>query len=133
MKKILSIVSLPALLLLCAGFACNEAILNGSSVEAKAFFWTNDESTGGEKLYVDDVYSGTIPYIADELTTPGNTIIQEKGLMLLKKPGKYEIRVTDNSGNMSCKGGLLLKFGRNTEISSSWNNGKCKVEVVYNK
>lgn len=132
MKKLaLFVIVLPFILLLTQ-FTCEDEIVNEYPTEAKAYFWTNDGSVASQRLYIDDFYSSAIPYIDDDLTRSGKTIIVEKGLMVPVTPGKYRVMLLDSNENMITKGELSLKFGRNkTKISSSWNNDKCKVHVVY--
>lgn len=132
MKKILVLLAGPAYLLLLAGFTCTH--YSYGTEEGKAFFWKKNGAQETHYLYVDNSVKGVLPFIPDSKTVPGNTIVQDQGLFLKLKPGKYDIAAKDKSGNILCEGTLLLKrTDESREISASWNNTNCNVEMVYAK
>jgi hypothetical protein len=132
MKKLLVLLVAPAYILVLAGFTCSYH--NYGTEEGKASFWKKKDPGVTHYLYIDDTEKGVLPFLPDSLTTPGSDIVQRQGLSMNLKPGRYAIMAKDNSGNILCSGTLLLKRTNSSEeISTSWENGNCSVEVVYNK
>ena len=122
----------PAYLLLLAGFNCTHQAYG--TEEGKATFWKKTSSAEKHYLYVDNVEKGMLPFLPDSSTVAGKINVQERGLSLILKPGRYEILAKDSSGNILCQGNLFLKRtpGSN-EIKTSWENNKCSVEIVYSE
>jgi len=129
MKKIYIIL----LAVLCVtAIACNDSISASPYSSAKAYFWINTEPGVEHYLYIDGVSKGIVPYLPDSLTTPGNNIVTGKGLFLQIPSGKYDIIVAYKDGIITSKGSLKIHISRgNKTLSSSWNNGKCKVQLIY--
>lgn len=130
MKRIFILSAVPAYILLLAGFTCTHS--DNGTATGNAAFWKKSDPSVTHYLYIDDEVKGVLPFLPDSLTTPGNTLVQSQGLSLKLKPGRYVIIAKDKSGNVLCEGTLFLKkTAGSQEISSSWKNGKCSVEVVY--
>lgn len=132
MRKIVLLLMVPAYIVLVAGFTCNESdVSTGES--GKASFWKKSETAETHYLFIDDSIKGTLPFLPAFVITPGNDIVQKHGLSVILKPGNYDILVKDSSGNIFCKGTLFLKrTAGSKEISASWENDQCMVQVLYN-
>jgi hypothetical protein len=132
MKKMLMLLTIPAYLLLIAGFTCNDSAAS-TGEPGKAGFWKKSETAETHYLYIDNDKKGVLPFLPASLTTPGNDIVQKQGLSVILKPGSYDIIVKDSSGHIFCEGTLFLKrTASSKEIKASWKNDQCMVEVVYN-
>ena len=132
MKKIVMLLMVPVYLLLVAGFTCNDSAAS-TGEPGKASFWKKSETAETHYLYIDDVKKGILPFLPASVTTPGNEIVQQQGLSVILKPGNYDILVKDSSGNIFCEGTLFLKrTAGSKEISASWENDQCMVQVLYN-
>jgi hypothetical protein len=121
----------PAYVLLVAGFTCNN--LDVSTGEpGTASFWKKSETAETHYLFIDDSLKGTLPFLPATATMPGKDIVQKQGLSVILKPGKYAILVKDSSGHIFCEGTLFLKrTAGSKEISASWENDQCMVQVLY--
>ena len=108
MKKILLLLVVPAYLLLVAGFTCNETAAS-TGEPGKASFWQKKETEETHYLYIDNTERGVLPFSPGSVITPGNDIVQKKGLSVSLKPGNYDIVVKDSVGNIFCEGTLSLK------------------------
>lgn len=129
MKKRLSIILITGTLLLTT-FACSDRISGKGASTNKAYFWTNQRDNE-KHLFIDDNYRGKLPYLPNKLIASDKDIVKEKGLMISLPSGRYGILVKDSKENISSKGKLMIRDSRNNkEISSSWNNNQCMVEVV---
>lgn len=130
MKKLMVLLAGPAYLLVLVGFTCTNH--HYGTEAGKAFFWKKKDSAATHYLYVDNSLKGVLPFIPDALTKPENSMVQKQGLQFELKPGTYDIEARDKSGNVFCKGTLLLKrTDGQKEIKTSWNNSYCNVEMVY--
>ena len=122
----------PAYVLLVAGFTCNDTAAS-TGEPGKASFWKKSETAETHYLFIDDSIKGTLPFLPASVTAPGNDIVQKQGLSVILKPGNYAILVKDSSGNVFCEGTLFLKrTAGSKEISASWENDQCMVQVLYN-
>ena len=130
MKKLLILSAGPVYLLLLAGFTCSHP---GTDTKmGKAFFWKKTDSAVTHYLYIDNIEKGALPFLSNLLTTPGSDIAQKQGLAINLKTGSYNITAKDKTGNILCTGTLLLKkTAGSEEIKTSWENGDCSVEVVF--
>jgi hypothetical protein len=121
-----------AAIYLSTGISCQNAILASHPRKGRACFWRNSDPGLVYSLYVNDEYKGVLPYLADSLTRPGNRVVQEQGLVMHLLPGEYSIIAKDGEGRTACKGLLSIKISRtSTDISSSWNNSNCRVQMIY--
>jgi hypothetical protein len=132
MRKILLLLMVPAYLLLVAGFTCNDSDVS-TGEPGQANFWKKSETAETHYLFIDDSIKGTLPYLPASVNTPGKDTVQKQGLSVILKPGRYAILVKDSSGHIFCEGKLFLKrTAGSKEISASWENDQCMVEVLYN-
>lgn len=131
MKKAMLLLMVPFYFLLVAGFTCNDP--DASTGEpGTAIFWKKKETAVTHYLYVDDVQKGVLPFLPALEKTTGSDAVQQQGLSVILKPGNYDILVKDSSGTIFCEGTLLLKrTAGQKEISASWENDQCMVQVLY--
>ena len=129
MRKQTNALMICLLIIVISGFRCHSSITDGKS-EGTAYFWTNDSTVASHDLLIDGVVKGKIPYISKEEVGTGSLAVKQKGLAVVIKPGRYEV-VVEEGLKLFCKGELRLRLSAgNTNISSSWDNGKCEVQVV---
>jgi hypothetical protein len=121
------------ILLLITATSCQYLEANDGTRTATAYFYTNNDAGKPYRLFIENAYAGELPFLPDSLTTPGNTVVKKTGLQVVVKPGSYPLLVKDEEGGVVCEGKLTIRITSGSQsISSSWNNGKCKVEVVIN-
>ncbi len=132
MKKIALICLAPVYLLLVAGFSCH-SLVHDDNKQVRVYFWKNADPEVTHHLYVDNKLQGVIPFLPDSLTYPGNNNVHEQGLYLSLIPGHYNLVAMNNSGTVLAEGSLKLELDNHSKnISTSWNNDKCKAEMVLN-
>lgn len=123
MKKIFITVLTAGFLLVMTGCADREIHAN-----YKAYFRANTDSGIVHSLYIDGKYIGELPYLPESYSDKS---IKDKGLLIQLQSGRYDVMVKDAEGVIISKGYVLLKKTTNSEnISVSWNNKKCEVEII---
>src|SRR5688572_13814715 len=111
--------------ILTTAFTCNEEDIPVTNL--RGYFWTTDEPGVSHRLYINKEYKGTLPHLPN--ATDSSAIKQ--GLNIPLTPGTHEVVVTDNNETVISKGEIKLKFtDKNTNISTTWNNGRCGAKIV---
>jgi hypothetical protein len=113
-------------MVLTTGFTCNDHDVPVHNL--RGYFWTIDEAGITHRLYVDKQFKGILPHMA----STSDTSLRNQKLNIPLEPGTHEVLVTDNNQTVISKGEIKLEFtSNNTNITSSWNNGRCMVEIVH--